>query len=168
MSIRIGYLLPTRNMAGQPQAAPLLELAERAERLGFDSVWASAPAIAYLKAALADFRRPWPSSVSRMAADKTQPLELPRLPPRRAELKPAARVNGTCYDRRGGQNPAGRNAGGVPSAYHFDVLLGERDPLLAAEQLKQDLDSLARSHVGEDRQVTGEGTAQDPDTGIAT
>ena len=27
-----------------------------------------------------------------MAADKTQPLELPRLPPRRAELKPAARV----------------------------------------------------------------------------
>jgi alkanesulfonate monooxygenase SsuD/methylene tetrahydromethanopterin reductase-like flavin-dependent oxidoreductase (luciferase family) len=27
-------------MAGQPQAAPLLELAERAERLGFDSVWA--------------------------------------------------------------------------------------------------------------------------------
>ena len=44
MSIRIGYLLPTREriMAGQPQAAPLLELAERAERLGFDSVWASA------------------------------------------------------------------------------------------------------------------------------
>jgi hypothetical protein len=41
MSIRIGYLLPTREriMAGQPQAAPLLELAERAERLGFDSVW---------------------------------------------------------------------------------------------------------------------------------
>ena len=46
MSIRIRYLLPTleRIMAGQPQAAPLLELAERAERLGFDSVWASAPA----------------------------------------------------------------------------------------------------------------------------
>src|SRR6266571_7801966 len=42
MSIRIGYLLPTREhiMAGQPQALPLLELAERAERLGFDSVWA--------------------------------------------------------------------------------------------------------------------------------
>src|SRR5262249_39439174 len=42
MSIRIGYLLPTRErvMAGQPQAAPLLELAEGAERLGFDSVWA--------------------------------------------------------------------------------------------------------------------------------
>ena len=42
MSIRIGYLLPTRErvMAGQPQAGPLLELAERAERLGFDSVWA--------------------------------------------------------------------------------------------------------------------------------
>src|SRR6266705_1325809 len=42
MSIRIGYLLPTREriMAGQPQAAPLLELAERAELLGFDSVWA--------------------------------------------------------------------------------------------------------------------------------
>src|SRR6516164_2418741 len=42
MSIRIGYLLPMRErvMAGQPQAAPLLELAERAERLGFDSIWA--------------------------------------------------------------------------------------------------------------------------------
>src|SRR5256714_4705762 len=42
MSIRIGYLLPTREriMAGQPQATPLLEFAERAERLGFDSVWA--------------------------------------------------------------------------------------------------------------------------------
>src|SRR6266581_4008141 len=42
MSIRIGYLLPTREriMAGQPQASSLLELAERAERLGFDSVWA--------------------------------------------------------------------------------------------------------------------------------
>jgi alkanesulfonate monooxygenase SsuD/methylene tetrahydromethanopterin reductase-like flavin-dependent oxidoreductase (luciferase family) len=46
MSIRIGYLLPTREriMAGQPEAAPLLELAERAERLSFDSVWAGAPA----------------------------------------------------------------------------------------------------------------------------
>ena len=39
MSLRIGYLLPTRERitAGQPQAVPLLELAERAERLGFDS-----------------------------------------------------------------------------------------------------------------------------------
>ncbi|HEY1364806.1 MAG TPA: LLM class flavin-dependent oxidoreductase [Xanthobacteraceae bacterium] len=42
MSLRIGYLLPTREhlMAGHPEAAPLLELAERAERLGYDSVWA--------------------------------------------------------------------------------------------------------------------------------
>ena len=41
MSPRIGYLLPTREhvMAGQPQAKLLLELAERAERLGFNSVW---------------------------------------------------------------------------------------------------------------------------------
>lgn len=41
MALRLGYLLPTREriMAGQPQARPLLELAERAERLGFDSVW---------------------------------------------------------------------------------------------------------------------------------
>ena len=41
MSIRIGYLLPTREhiMAGRPQAGSLLELAERAERLGFDSIW---------------------------------------------------------------------------------------------------------------------------------
>src|SRR5436853_5382845 len=42
MALRIGYLLPTREhiMAGQPRAAPLLELAARAEALGFDSVWA--------------------------------------------------------------------------------------------------------------------------------
>ena len=91
MSMLVGLSTRERIMAGQPQAAPLLELAERAERLGFDSIWAGAPAIADLKAGLADFRRPWPSSVSRMATDKTQPLELPRLPPRRAELKSGQR-----------------------------------------------------------------------------
>ena len=38
---RIGYLLPTRErvMAGQPDTAVLLALAERAEALGYDSVW---------------------------------------------------------------------------------------------------------------------------------
>src|SRR5437899_10659697 len=48
MSIRIGYLLPTREhiMAGQPQALPLLELAERAQRLGFDSIWVADPLLA--------------------------------------------------------------------------------------------------------------------------
>lgn len=41
MPPRIGYLLPTREqiLAGQPQTAPLLHLAARAERLGFDSLW---------------------------------------------------------------------------------------------------------------------------------
>jgi alkanesulfonate monooxygenase SsuD/methylene tetrahydromethanopterin reductase-like flavin-dependent oxidoreductase (luciferase family) len=41
MSPRIGYLLPTRErvMAGRPEAAPLLALAERAEGLGYDSIW---------------------------------------------------------------------------------------------------------------------------------
>jgi alkanesulfonate monooxygenase SsuD/methylene tetrahydromethanopterin reductase-like flavin-dependent oxidoreductase (luciferase family) len=41
MSLRIGYLLPTREqiMIGQPEVAPLLDLAERAERLGFDAIW---------------------------------------------------------------------------------------------------------------------------------
>ena len=41
MPVRIGYLLPTRErvMQGRPEAAPLLALAERAEGLGFDSVW---------------------------------------------------------------------------------------------------------------------------------
>ncbi|MCC7484345.1 MAG: LLM class flavin-dependent oxidoreductase [Burkholderiales bacterium] len=41
MDIRIGYLLPTREavMEGRPEAAPLLRLAERAEALGYDSVW---------------------------------------------------------------------------------------------------------------------------------
>jgi alkanesulfonate monooxygenase SsuD/methylene tetrahydromethanopterin reductase-like flavin-dependent oxidoreductase (luciferase family) len=41
MAVSIGYLLPTREsiMEGRPQAAPLLALAERAEALGYDSVW---------------------------------------------------------------------------------------------------------------------------------
>src|SRR5882762_8293914 len=41
MPVRIGYLLPTREqvMEGRPEAAPLLALAERAEELGFDSIW---------------------------------------------------------------------------------------------------------------------------------
>ncbi len=41
MTLHIGYLLPTREsiMEGRPQAAPLLSLAERAEALGYDSVW---------------------------------------------------------------------------------------------------------------------------------
>src|SRR6202051_3664045 len=42
MPPRFGYLLPTREkiMDNQPHVAPLLEFAERAERLGFDSIWA--------------------------------------------------------------------------------------------------------------------------------
>jgi alkanesulfonate monooxygenase SsuD/methylene tetrahydromethanopterin reductase-like flavin-dependent oxidoreductase (luciferase family) len=41
MSPRIGYLLPTRErvMEDRPETAPLLDLAARAEGLGFDSVW---------------------------------------------------------------------------------------------------------------------------------
>ena len=41
MTLKFGYLLPTREqiMQGRPEAAPLLALAERAERLGFDSIW---------------------------------------------------------------------------------------------------------------------------------
>ncbi len=41
MAPRIGYLLPTREqvMEGRPEGAPLLALAERAEGLGFDSIW---------------------------------------------------------------------------------------------------------------------------------
>src|ERR1700719_2248894 len=41
MPTRLGYLLPTREkiMAGEPAAGPLLDLAGRAERLGFDAIW---------------------------------------------------------------------------------------------------------------------------------
>jgi alkanesulfonate monooxygenase SsuD/methylene tetrahydromethanopterin reductase-like flavin-dependent oxidoreductase (luciferase family) len=41
MAVRIGYLLPTRErvMEGRPEAASLLALAERAEKLGYDSIW---------------------------------------------------------------------------------------------------------------------------------
>jgi|SRR5579883_3487905 len=38
---RLGYLLPTRErvMEGRPETGPLLALAEKAEALGFDSIW---------------------------------------------------------------------------------------------------------------------------------
>jgi len=41
MAPRIGYLLPTREqiMEGRPEAVPLMELAQAAEALGFDSLW---------------------------------------------------------------------------------------------------------------------------------
>ena len=41
MAPRLGYLLPTREavMQDRPETAPLLALAERAESLGYDSVW---------------------------------------------------------------------------------------------------------------------------------
>lgn len=41
MTVKIGYLLPTREriMSGEPEAAPLLALAEKAEALGYDSLW---------------------------------------------------------------------------------------------------------------------------------
>ena len=41
MTPKIGYLLPTREsiMEGRPETAPLLRLAQKAEDLGYDSVW---------------------------------------------------------------------------------------------------------------------------------
>jgi probable F420-dependent oxidoreductase len=41
MSLKIGYLLPTREriMSGEPATAPLLALADKAEALEYDSVW---------------------------------------------------------------------------------------------------------------------------------
>lgn len=41
MKPKVGYLLPTREavMDGKPAARPLLQLAERAESLGYDSIW---------------------------------------------------------------------------------------------------------------------------------
>jgi alkanesulfonate monooxygenase SsuD/methylene tetrahydromethanopterin reductase-like flavin-dependent oxidoreductase (luciferase family) len=41
MPPKLGYLLPTREqiMEGRPEAGPLLDLAARAEKEGFDSVW---------------------------------------------------------------------------------------------------------------------------------
>ena len=44
-------------------------------------------------------------------------------------------------------------------SHRLDVVFGERDPLFAAEQLEQDLDSLSRLHISEDRQVPGKRTA---------
>ena len=48
MPPRIGYLLPTREqvMQGRPEAAPLLALSERAEGLGYDSIWVGDPILA--------------------------------------------------------------------------------------------------------------------------
>src|ERR1700688_2281838 len=41
MAAKLGYLLPTREqiMEGRPEASRLLALAQRAETLGYDSVW---------------------------------------------------------------------------------------------------------------------------------
>ena len=41
MTVELGVLLPTREsvMSGRPETAPMLTMAERAERAGFDSVW---------------------------------------------------------------------------------------------------------------------------------
>ncbi len=41
MSVKIGYLLPTREqiVLGRPEVAPMLALAEQAEALGYDSIW---------------------------------------------------------------------------------------------------------------------------------
>ena len=41
MAVRIGYLLPTREsvMEDHPEVGPLLTLGERAETLGYDSLW---------------------------------------------------------------------------------------------------------------------------------
>ena len=41
MSVSVGYLLPTREgvMSGRHEAVPVLDLAERAENVGLDSVW---------------------------------------------------------------------------------------------------------------------------------
>ena len=41
MTIKVGYLLPTRErvMAGVHETGPILELAERCETVGLDSVW---------------------------------------------------------------------------------------------------------------------------------
>ena len=41
MAPKLGYLLPTREriMEGAPTTAALLDLAEQAEALGYDSVW---------------------------------------------------------------------------------------------------------------------------------
>src|SRR5258705_13016286 len=39
--VELGVLLPTREavMSGRPETAPMLAMAERAEAVGFDSVW---------------------------------------------------------------------------------------------------------------------------------
>ena len=41
MTVEFGVLLPTREsvMSGRPETAPMLTMAERAEKAGFDSVW---------------------------------------------------------------------------------------------------------------------------------
>lgn len=41
MTMKLGYLLPTREriMTGEPAVAPMLTLAEKAEALGYDSIW---------------------------------------------------------------------------------------------------------------------------------
>ena len=46
--MKLGYLLPTREqiMEGRPETGPMLELATRAEAMGFDSIWGGASLLA--------------------------------------------------------------------------------------------------------------------------
>src|SRR5262249_6037982 len=100
MSIRIGYLLPTREriMAKQHRWRRCWNWLSWAPGLRF-CLGQCTSKIADLKAPLAAFRQAW-ADLRTAAADKTQPLELPRLPPRRAETE--ARGAGQRYllDRR--------------------------------------------------------------------
>ena len=70
MPPRLGYLLPTREriMAGQPEARSLLALAERAEALGYDSVWVGDSLLAR--------PRHEPLALLAAAAGRTQRVEL--------------------------------------------------------------------------------------------
>ena len=67
MSLRLGYLLPTREhvMAGRSEAGSLIGLASRAAGLGFDSLWVGDSVLARPRhdplnfiAKLADVTRP--------------------------------------------------------------------------------------------------------------
>src|SRR5467141_407120 len=111
MPARIGYLLPTREqvMEGRPEAAPLLALAERAEGLGYDSIWVGDSILAR--------PRHDPLTLLAAVAARTRRVELGTavlLPALRNPVVLAHQV--ATLDRLAEGRPAGRGPGVGPCA----------------------------------------------------
>src|SRR5205807_1182191 len=114
MPPRIGYLLPTREqvMQGRPEAPPLLALAERAEGLGYDSIWVGDSILAR--------PRHEPLTLLSAVAARTRKAEFGTavlLPARRAAAEPAP------SGKPGTDARSAENGGRKAASNRSDILL---------------------------------------------